>query len=354
MVLTPLSRRRKVFNPKILGSKVSRHFSVGKVPPSSLLRAVYPYVGLPTRRLLIRPGVGRDVSAISYGEKVLVFSTDPITGTATRIGRHSVHINANDIATAGAKPKWYLCTILLPPNTLEESLRQIMRDMDRAARSLEISIVGGHTEVTPSLRQPIVAGFMVGETSKRRLVSAEGGREGDRILLTKTAGLEGTAILAMDHANRLRRIRPEILARARKFSGQISIVKEALSIAKARGVHAMHDPTEGGVLNGIWEMAEASELGVESYAHKIPITAETRTISRTLRLNPLKLMSSGALLIAVHPAKADHVRQVLRRTKVHVAEIGKLVPVAQGRRMLIEGKWRALEPVSKDELYKLG
>ena len=342
-----------MFIPEILGSKVSRHFSVGKVPPASLLRAVYPYVGLPSSRLLIRPGIGRDVAAISYGEKVLVFSTDPVTGTATRIGRHSVHINANDIATAGAQPKWYVCTILLPPNTAEESLRRIMEDMDKAARSLGISVVGGHTEVTALLKQPIVAGFMVGETSKRRLVSAEGGHEGDRILLTKTAGLEGTAILASDHANRLRRVRPEILARARRFSGQISVVKEALAAAKVNGVHAMHDPTEGGVLNGLWELSQASNLGIRVESERIPVAVETETICRSLGLNPLKLMSSGSLVVAVDPSRVQAVAEALRSTGVRVSEIGTLVARHKGGHLTLGSKRRMLEAVPIDELYRL-
>jgi len=226
-----------------------QRFKVGKVPPSTLLRAVYPYLGRKSRSLLIGPGIGRDATAIRYGNKVLVFSTDPITGTATHIGRHSVHINANDIATVGARPIWYLCTILLPPDADEISLRQIMVDVDNAAKGLGIAVVGGHTEVTPGLTRPIIAGFMIGETTKQGLLSSEGGREGDKVLLTKTAGLEGTAILATDYGNKLKDLEPKTLDRARKFSEQISVVKEALTAARVKGVHAMHDPTEGGVLN---------------------------------------------------------------------------------------------------------
>lgn len=335
------------------GPRRSRRFAVGKIPPSSLLRAVYPYLGQGSSRILVRPGIGRDVAAVSYDEKVLVFSTDPITGTATRVGRHSVHINANDIATAGARPKWYLCTILLPPTTGEQTLRKLMEDIDNAATSLGISVIGGHTEVTSQLKQPIVIGFMVGETTKQRLMSAEGGVEGDRILLTKTAGLEGTAILASDHANRLRGLRPGILARARRFSGQISVVREALAAVKVSGVHAMHDPTEGGVLNGLWELSEASSLGIRVESDGIPVAMETETICKSLGLNPLKLMSSGSLVVAVDPSRVQAVAKVLRNTGVRVSEVGTLVAASKGKRLVQGAQGKMLQAVPTDEVYKL-
>jgi len=334
-------------------AKGTRRFKVGKVPPSTLLRAVYPYLGRKSRSLLIGPGIGRDAAAIRYVKKVLVFSTDPITGTATHIGRHSVHINANDIATAGARPIWYLCTILLPPDADEISLRQIMADVDDAAKSLGITVVGGHTEVTPGLTRPIIAGFMVGETTRQRLLSSEGGREGDKVLLTKTAGLEGTAILVSDYGNELKDLEPKTLDRARKFSEQISVVKEALTAARIRGVHAMHDPTEGGVLNGLWELAEASNLGIEVDADNIPVAPETGRVCRVLGLDPLRLMSSGSLLVAVDHAKAETVGRALERVPVRVSEVGRLTSTSNGRYVARGPRRLKLEAVPTDELYKL-
>ncbi len=328
-------------------------FEIGKVPPPVLLRAVYPFLGRKSPSLLIGPGIGRDVAAIGLGRKVLVLSTDPITGTSTHIGRHSVHINANDIATAGARPSWYLCSILLPPGTDEESLRQMMDEIDWAAKSLGITVVGGHTEVTPGLSRPIIAGFMVGETTRERLLTAEGGREGDRVLLTKSAGLEGTAILASDYVTRLKAVEPRVLDRASEFSDRMSIVKEALIAARIRGVHAMHDPTEGGVLNGLWELAEASSLGIRVEAERIPVSNETDMICKALRLDPLRLMSSGALLVAVDPEKVGLVARTLRRIPVQVSEVGVLTSADRGRHVSLGPKSFKLEAVPTDELYKL-
>ncbi len=330
-----------------------RRLRIGKVPPATLLKRVYPFLGRRTTSLLMGPGVGRDSAAIRYGNKVLVFSTDPITGTATGIGERSVVINANDIATAGARPLWYLCTILLPPGTGEAALERVMTGIDRAARTLGITVVGGHTEVTAGLTRPIIAGFMVGESRAKRVLSSEGGREGDLVLLTKTAGLEGTSIIVSDYGERLRKLPAKTLGRARSYSKQMSVVSEALRAARVRGVHAMHDPTEGGVLNGLWELAEASRLGVEAWADRIPIAPETRLICSRLRLDPLKLMSSGSLLIAVQPSAAGRVVRVLGKTRVQVSTVGRLVFRERGRYVVRRGRRLELKAVPTDELYRL-
>ncbi len=282
----------------------------------------------------------------------MVFTADPVTGTTRDIGEHSVQINANDIATAGARPVWYMCTLLLPPGTSESTLEKIMRGVDSASRKLGITVLGGHTEATKGLDRPIIAGFMVGE-SNRKVLSSQGGHVGDVILLTKSAGLEGTAILASDYEEELKQVPSNVLARARSFSKKISIVKEALSIARIRGVHALHDPTEGGVLNGFWEMAEASRLGIEIWADQIPVAEETRGICSVLRLDPLKLMSSGCLLAAVDRSAVAKVTTTLRRLRVRVSEVGRMSTEGNGRYMIQGNGRRALVAVPRDELYKM-
>src|SRR2546430_12411535 len=300
-------------------------FAAGKIPPETLLRAVYTNLGKRDKRVLVGPGIGRDSAAVRQDGAVLVFTADPITGTPSNIGQHSVEINANDIATAGARPKWYLCTILLPVGTREASLRKITSGIHNTAKRLGIAVVGGHTEATPGLDRPIISGFMVGET-RGRVLSAENGRPGDRILLTKTAGLEGSAIRARDQATILKKkgVPEGLLKLARSYQQQISVVEEALLAAKLRGVHALHDPTEGGVLNGLWEMAEASDLGIEVWAEKIPVAPATQVICLTLRLDPLKLMSSGTLLVAVERSKRWSVKKALMKSPRKMTEVGKL------------------------------
>ena len=329
-------------------------FAAGKIPAETLLRAVYTNLGKRDKRVLIGPGIGRDSAVVKQNGMVLVFTADPITGTPSHIGQHSVEINANDIATAGARPKWYLCTILLPVGTREDSLREITREIHETAKRLGITVVGGHTEATSGLDRPIISGFMVGET-RGRVLSSEGGELGDRILLTKTAGLEGTAILARDRATLLKKkgVPEGLLKLARSYQEQISVVEEALLTAKLMGVHALHDPTEGGVLNGLWEMAEASNLGIEVWADKIPVAPATQVICLTLGLDPLKLMSSGTLLLAVEASKRWAVQRALLNSPFRLTEVGKLTSRAKGRVLVRRGRRQALRAVSQDELYKL-
>ncbi|OLD13421.1 MAG: hypothetical protein AUI97_04310 [Crenarchaeota archaeon 13_1_40CM_3_52_17] len=329
-------------------------FAAGKIPPETLLRAVYSRIGKRDKRVLVGPGIGRDSAVVKQNGTVLVFTADPITGTPSHIGQHSVEVNANDIATTGARPKWYLCTILLPVGTRENSLKGITREIHETAKRLGITVIGGHTEATRGIDRPIISGFMVGET-RGRVLSAENGRPGDRILLTKTAGLEGTAILARDRAIPLKKkgVPEGLLKLARGYQEQISVVGEALLTAKLKGVHALHDPTEGGVLNGLWEMAEASGLGIEVWAEKIPVAPATQVICLTLGLDPLKLMSSGTLLLAVERSKLSMVQRALLNTPSRLTEVGKLTSRSKGRVLVRQGRRQVLRAVSQDELYKL-
>src|SRR2546428_10491519 len=252
----------------------SGSFRIGKIPPDSMVRAVYSHGGKWNPGLILGPGIGRDTAVVRLGKKLVVLTADPVTGTTKQIGEHSVHISANDIAATGAKPVWYMCTVLLPPSTSERTLARIMSGIDQVSRSLGITVAGGHTEVTRGLDRPLIAGFMIGEIGGRVLSSANM-RVGDWILMTKTAGIEGTAILASEYSERLKRIKPAMVRNAQSLAKQISIVDEAMSISKVAGVHTLHDPTEGGVLNGLWELAEASGLGIEVWADRIPLAKET-------------------------------------------------------------------------------
>ena len=301
--------------------------------------------------MILGPGIGRDFAAIRY-DRLLVVTTDPVTGTSRKIGAHSVYINANDIATAGAKPVWYLCTILLPPGTNEQELAEIMEGIDTACRKLGVTLASGHTEATIGLDRPIIVGFMIGER-RGRLLRSEDVRIGDMILMTKTAGIEGAAILASDYEKRLRGIPARVLSRASAFSSQLSILKEAQIVSKSRGVRVIHDPTEGGVLNACWELGESAKLGVEVWADKIPVAPETSKICSRLGVDPLKLMSSGCLLAAVAPNHVDQVLRSLRKLQVRVSVIGTMTSHESGRHYSLEGKSFDLIPITQDELYKL-
>ncbi len=325
----------------------------GKILPEKLMEIVFNHLGAPDERVLVGADLGIDASAIDFGERVLAASTDPITGAEERIGFYAVNVNANDVATFGARPKWFLVSILLPENSDERTLESIMDDLHASASRLGIAIVGGHTEVTPGLKRPIVVGTMLGEVERGKLVTSNGAKPGDAIILTKWAGLEGTSIIASERGKQLeRRFGREFVGRAKSFIKMISVVEDALT-ANETGVHAMHDPTEGGIANGLHEMADAAKLGFVVHRERIPVREETLKICEFFNLNPLALISSGALLIAAPPENADEILRALAERGINASMIGEFVD-DPGRRVIVEnGTERPLERPESDELWKV-
>jgi hydrogenase expression/formation protein HypE len=323
----------------------------GKVPPEvlkGLLSLLPPLDG----SVILGPGEGIDAAAVGLDGEVLVASTDPITGAEKRIGFYAVHVNANDVATSGARPRWFLVTLLLPEGADEGLAVEIMEEIAENSRKLGVSVVGGHTEVTPGLGRPIVVGTMLGTVKRGELVRQDGARARDRIVLTKWAGLEGTSIIAEEKAEELRQVLgAEALERAKSLIELISIVPEAMTAKDYAS--AMHDPTEGGVANGLHEMANASGLGFRVYAEEIPVREETLAICRFYNLNPLALISSGSLLIAVPKDKAGKLISELEKAGIPARVIGEFLE-DEGVRVIVEGgEERPLERPESDELWKV-
>jgi len=334
-------------------SRVRTFYPTGKIPPQTLIDTVFKHLGVRSRRLILGPAIGEDAAIISMGNRAIVVTTDPITGALENMGWLSVHVNANDVAARGVRPLWYLCSILLPERSRRNVLQDIMSQVDRAARELGIAVVGGHSEVSPGLARPLVIGFMMGEAEKGRYVTSHGASPGDVIVLTKEAGIEGTAILATDLAGVLRNsVEEKALTSARRLMRRISVVRDSQVAMMVGGVKAMHDPTEGGVINGVWELAEASKCGCIVEELKIPLASETEKICRYLKIDPLKVMSSGALLIAVRPDKVNVVISKLAKAKIRASSIGKITRSRDGRLIVRkDGRIERLTPPRRDHLY---
>jgi len=315
----------------------------GKVPQKILEKVVLKYLGLKRKEVILGPAVGEDGAVIEIGDKAIVSSVDPITGAIKRIGWLAVNICANDVATFGVKPTFFSSCILLPESSDEHVLEEICKQIDEAARRLEIAVIGGHTEVTPELTHPIIVGYCVGVTKKGDYVTSGGAKAGDQLILTKTAGIEGTAILATEKYEKLKKaIDNKMLISAKSFFDKISVVDDALIAFKCGGVDAMHDPTEGGILGGIHEMADASKLGVKIYQEKIPIAKETLKICSFFEIDPLQLISSGALLIAARKGKSQEIIEKLRARGINASIIGEFVE-NQEIRILINRNGKELQ-----------
>src|SRR4030042_3279603 len=278
----------------------------GKIPIDILKEVVFKNLGPARSEVVLGPAAGVDGAVLDVGTKNAIVSMDPITGAVERIGWEAININANDVATFGVEPQFFFSCLLLPEGSETKIVEVISTQMHNAAKELGIAIVGGHCESTPGLKNPIVVGCVMGLTEKGKYVTAAGAKSGDKLILTKSAGIEGTAILASDRQDQLKKVfSTPILEGAKGFFSQISVVKDALTAYRAGGVHAMHDPTEGGILNGIHEMADAAGLGVRIFEDKITVEPETAKICRFYEIDPLQLISSGALLIAAEPQSAD-------------------------------------------------
>jgi hydrogenase maturation factor len=332
-----------------------RRFKTGKIPSDILVRSVFRYKGSKDPSVILGSSVGEDAALVSLGEKILVLKTDPVTGTSSDMGWLAVHINANDVACRGARPMWFLCDLLLPERSDSGLVGAIMRQVDKAARQVGVSVVGGHTEVTPGLRKPIVVGYMVGVVDRGKFVTSSGAKSGDHVIMTKSAGIEGTAVLALDYDQKIRkRASAELVGRAKALRHRLSVVDDALIAVRTGGVRAMHDPTEGGLLQGIWELAEASKVGFLIYESMIPVLPETRQICSIFCVNPLRLMSSGCLLIAGEKRRSKLIVKRLRRNGIPAQIIGRFTARRSGRTLVRrDGTSVEIGPQERDELYRI-
>jgi hydrogenase expression/formation protein HypE len=317
---------------------------VGKLP-NELLAQLLAGIQRRDPRVLLGPGVGRDAAVIDAGGgRLLVAKSDPVTFASDHIGWYAVHVNANDVACMGARPSWFLATVLLPQGAPEEQAREVFGQVMEACQGLGVELVGGHTEITYGLERPIIVGAMLGEVEREGLVQPSGAREGDAIILSKGIAIEGTAVLAREGGERLERLgvpRPDVeRARGYIFEPGISVVREALAACEALrtigGVHAMHDPTEGGLATALHELAEASGLGVAVQEGEIAVLPETRAVCAAASLEVLGLLASGSLLLVVAEEDCGTTLSALAEAGVEARRIGGMVKREAG--VIMEGR----------------
>jgi hydrogenase maturation factor len=294
-----------------------------------LLRKLLKQYAIADERVLLGPGVGEDAAAIELGDRVLIVATDPITFATDEIGYYSVMVNANDVATTGAVPAWYTVTILLPEKEASERLvDNIFRQIHGACEKFNVSIIGGHTEITHGLDRPILVGQMMGEVQKEALVTTAGAESGDLILLSKGICIEGTSVIAREKEADLSSlgIAHDLVERAQRFlfDPGISVVEEARLACEAGRVHAMHDPTEGGLANGLHELAMAAGVAIEVEMERIPIYEESRVLCEAFDLNPLGVIASGSLLITASPPDAQKILERADGDGVAMIRIGRI------------------------------
>jgi len=328
----------------------------GKLP-LDLLAAVLAPLTPRDGRVRMGPRVGEDAAVIDLGDRLLVAAADPITFATDEIGHYVVAVNANDIAVRGATPRWLLATVLLPPGTTPDDVRALMAELAAACRALAIDLIGGHTEVTDAVSRPLVVGAMLGEVQPDRLVTTGGAQPGDALLLGGALAIEGTAVLARQAAPTLRArgVPADILDRARALlhTPGISIVAMARAVCDAVRPHALHDPTEGGLATALAELAAASGAGVHLDAPvSLPVLPETRAVCTALSLDPLGLLASGALLVAVAPTDVAATLAALQACGASGGVIGRVTEASAGLTMAGPAGTSALPNFARDELAR--
>ena len=309
-------------------------------------------------RVVVGARVGEDVAVLDFGDRFLVAKSDPITFATDRIGWYAVHVNANDIATAGAAPRWMLATMLLPEGKATTALaREIIEQIAAACRGLGITLIGGHTEVTYGLDRALVVGHMLGEVARERLVTTGGVRIGDAIVLAGGIAVEGSALIARERAEEARRlgVDEETIAQARGYLDDpgISVVRAAQVAVESVAVHAMHDPTEGGLATGLHELAWAAGLGLEVDGDSIPVLPACERLCTAFHLNPLGLIASGALLVAVAAEDVPALGAAYQQAGIPWASIARARPAEYGVRLVRRGREQALPRFDRDEVTRV-
>lgn len=327
---------------------------VGKLDSDVLQEIVLDRIAYRRSEVKTRAGVGEDCAVIDFGAYDCVISTDPITAAVSEIGRLAIHISCNDIASNGIEPLGITLAVMLPVGTTASDVALIMEQAGEAAAAAGVEIIGGHTEVTPAVNQPVIVSTAFGRAVSGSCQSAEDMRSGDYVLLTKWAGLEGTGIIAEDYEEELSGVlTADELAEAKSLLNDVSVVKEGVAAGRI-GTGGMHDVTEGGILGAVWEMCHIAGLGVELWEEAVPVHDVTLKIAAHFDINPLRLISSGCMMIMAAPEKKEALLEAITGAGVPVCCIGQICAKEAGLTLVrCGGQREEITPPEPDELYKV-
>lgn len=327
---------------------------VGKLDSDVLKRIVIDKIKYKSEDVKVRAGVGEDCAVVGYGDYDCVISTDPITSSINDVGRLSIHISCNDIASNGVQPIAITLAVMLPKGTAEEDVEKIMAQAAKSAEDVGVEIVGGHTEITEAVNQPVIVSTAFGKVVAGESQSASDMRAGDVILMTKQAGLEGTGIICSDYEEELSKVlSADELAEGKRMLDDVSVVKEGV-IAGKIGTHGMHDVTEGGILGAVWEMCNISGLGVLLDEDEIAVSEVTEKVCAHFSIDWKRLISSGCMIIVASAEKADDICAELCHNGVMVSKIGRVTGADEGLMLKkSDGNLEEIDPPKTDELYRI-
>ncbi|CCU80282.1 Thiamine-monophosphate kinase [Halanaerobium saccharolyticum subsp. saccharolyticum DSM 6643] len=322
---------------------------IGKLAGDNLKKVILDKIEHFRSDVIVPAGVGEDSAVVDLGDYLLVVSSDPITGAEKNAGFIAVNVSCNDIAAAGAEPFGIQVVLLLPPSLGEEHAELLMDEIVETAKSMEIEVLGGHTEITDLIQKPMITVTALGKAKKEELTSSSAAEIGDDLYISKGIGIEGSYILANDYQDYLidKGVSQESIDKASGYLDLLSVIPES-RIARKNGVKAMHDVTEGGVYGAIEEMAAASGLGYVIEADNFKIKAEVKDICNKLNIDPAGLISSGSMLMAVAPD--IDLESVFSKNNIELIKVGRLIE--NGSYIEKNGEKEEFSLPDEDELWK--
>ncbi|MGL5054371.1 MAG: AIR synthase family protein [Fusobacteriaceae bacterium] len=325
---------------------------IGKLTINDLKEIIFKNIRNNRSEVITNPEIGGDCAVITTsGDDVIYLSSDPITGATNSLGKLGININANDIATSGVSPLGVMLTILAPPGTTRESLEEIIKEAQEQCDILNMSILGGHTEITDAVNRIVLSVTAIGIGKKNEIKDRRTVLQGDALIITKGIGIEGTGIIASEKSEELEeRFGIEFVQKCKNYLNMTSVVKDGIISNKyAKG---MHDVTEGGLLGALWEMCELYKLGCKVDYNKIKISDEVRALTNYFDIDPLKLISSGTMLISVAAKDSAELLDSLIKEGIEAYEIGFLTD-DKSKILEINGEEVKIEEPESDELYKV-
>ncbi len=324
----------------------------GKLDSKLLEEIVFENIKFRRPEVLTRPGIGEDCAVVDFGSYECILSTDPITAAINDIGRLAMHVSCNDVASNGVEPLGIMLAVLLPEGTSEAEINEMMRQAGEVSEELGVEIIGGHTEITAAVNKPVIVSTAIGRGKKWASQNAENMKPGDLIYITKTAGLEGTGIIAWDREDELDGfLTQEELDLAKNLLSKVSVVKEGV-LAGRIGTNGMHDVTEGGILGAVWEMCQVAKTGAEVWVDKIPVEEVTKKICDEYDIDYLRLISSGSMMIMVSPSRKTEMEKAMSDADIQFTNIGVIKKRDEGICMMIGNEKIEIAPPASDEIYK--
>ena len=321
----------------------------GKLSNELLEKIVLKYITHKRDDIITGAAVGVDNALVDFGDEVAILSTDPITGALKDIGKIAVHVSCNDVSTSGGTPIGLLLTILAPPENTYEDIETIMKDAGETAKRLDVEIIGGHTEITDAVNKIVISTTVIGKIKKNKLQTVNNIKVGDKILMTKTTAIEGTSILLNDLESYFNdKMDINMIEEGKGYGKYLSVLEEG-RIGGKTGINYMHDITEGGVLGAVWEAQNAINKGIKIYKDTIPVTDVTKEVCKILDINPLRLISSGSMLMIANDEQLSILESEFKKKDIQLSVIGEVIE--EGIFMLDNGELQDIEAPKADELY---